>query len=158
MAKNKKMKKVAIKDPPPLKEAAPKLERQVEEPVELGAFHTVLYVAKVIIAVGCFLTVITGFMAEEGINISTFDQIINAIYFALLMGSVALHKKKTGVYLLFAYFVLELLVQYGLGYVAYTQGLFGANMKTTLINYSWGSLAILVVLFLYYRKRMHLLD
>ncbi|MCF0110124.1 MAG: hypothetical protein HUJ57_08740, partial [Erysipelotrichaceae bacterium] len=76
MAKNKKMKKVAIKDPPPLKEAAPKLERQVEEPVELGAFHTVLYVAKVIIAVGCFLTVITGFMAEEGINISTFDQII----------------------------------------------------------------------------------
>ena len=85
------------------------------------------------------------------------DLIVNLVFLALLVLSIVWHERKKGVYCFFAYGILEILYQYLVAFLAWRNGVYDTFVGNRLIEYTVFTAAIMIPLFIYYRKRIGLL-
>lgn len=120
-------------------------------------FHRFFQMLKIVMGVFQLLSVIQILMDGNFHGLRIVDFLCYALFAGLLLSSAFLHQKKAGVYLFFAYGIIELC--YALANVLISAGNFGftEDISVTLISYVIGSAVLLVPVYIYYRKRMHLL-
>ncbi|MBE6122568.1 MAG: hypothetical protein E7190_07630 [Erysipelotrichaceae bacterium] len=126
------------------------------EEIPMG-FHRFFQMLKIVMGVFQLFSVIQILMDGNISGLRIVDLLFYAVFAALLLASAFLHQKKTGVYLFFAYGIIELF--YAMANVFVSAGHFGftEDIFVTLLSYAIGSAVLLIPVYLYYKRRMHLL-
>ncbi len=120
-------------------------------------FHRFFQMLKIVLGAFQLLSLIQILIDGNISGYRLIDAACYGLFAALLFGSAWLHQKKTGVYLFFAYGVLEL--AYAMTSVLISIRNFGMSqeLSSRLISYPIGSAVFLIPVYLYYKKRMYLL-
>ncbi len=128
-----------------------------EERTALDGAHRLLMWLKIVLAMSMAGNLF--FILHDGISGNDlYDLIANAVFLVLIAGSIWFHERKKGVYLFFAYGIIELLYEYLISFLAWKNGVFAETVGSRLFEYTFFTAIILIPLYFYYRKRMQYLQ
>lgn len=137
-------------------EHAQKKQQKKEEATALDGTHALLIWLKIILALSVGGNIYA--YVHDGITgMEPWDIAVNVVFLILLVASVYFHSYKKGVYLFFAYGILELLYQFAVSFIAWKNGVFDGAVGNRLFEYTFFSALIMIPMYLYYRKKMYLL-
>ena len=130
---------------------------QAEETYDLKGIHTILSWVKVILSfshAGSIFMILQNGVGQNDI----WDLLFNILFLVLIILSFIFHKKRKGVFFFFGYGISELLYEFLVSYIAYTKGIFNETVGNRLFEYTFFTALVLIPVYFYYRKRMHLLE
>ncbi len=149
MSKKKKKKTMQAKAPEPVK-----VQEKTEEP-DLMGWHILLFWIKILLVTSYLFNIYA--YVKDGIQGSEMiDLLVYVVLLVLLIVSIVFHKKKLGVYTLFAFGITELLYNIVVMILASQKGVYDTVVGNRAFEYLAFSALILIPTFIYYRKRMHL--
>lgn len=145
-----KKKKAAVKP------AAAKKEEPVKTD-ELSGFHRMFPVLKGILIISLLGNIY--YFLRDGISgTDLWDTVFNVFFLIMIVLSLVWHNRRKGVYCFFAYGIVELIYEYIICFLAWKNGVFDGAVGNRLMEYTVFTAVILIPLFFYYRKRIHLLE
>ena len=114
--------------------------------------HTWILIMKILLVISCAGNI------YYFLRVGAFkDVVFNIVFAVILILAAVFHSRKTGVYLLYAYLVLELGYNYIIFGAAALQGLWTQAVTERLIGYTLFTVLMVWLLYRYYKNRMALL-
>ncbi len=121
-------------------------------PENISPAHTLILFVKILLVITCAGNIYY-FLRAGAVK----DVIFNIVFAVILIFSAVFHSRKTGVYLLAAYLVLELLYNYIIFAAAALHGLWTQTVTERLFGYTLFTAAMIYLLYRYYKNRIALL-
>lgn len=120
-------------------------------------FHSIFIYIKGFLLVTAFTNLYMLFDRELSI-IRTIDQGFYLMMVILLSVSLIKHRSKVGVYLFYVYAMIELSLSYVTWVYAYINHSLTQDITTLVLSYTLGTLAYLIPIAIYYKKRLRYLN
>ena len=114
--------------------------------------HTLILILKILLVFSCAGNIYY-FLRTGAVT----DIVFNAVFAVILICSAVFHNRKTGVYLLSAYLILELAYNFMIFIAAAVQGLWTSAATERLIGYTLFTALMIFLLHRYYRDRINYL-
>ncbi len=118
----------------------------------LSPAHTLILIVKILLVITCAGNIYY-FLRIGAVK----DIVFNVVFSLILIGAAVFHNRKTGVYLLLAYLVLELAYNYIIFIAAAVHGLWNQAVTERMIGYTLFTALMIYLLYRYYKNRIRLL-
>lgn len=120
-------------------------------------FHSIFIYIKGFLLVTAFTNLYMLFDRELSI-IRTIDQGFYLMMVVLLSVSLIKHRSKVGVYLFYVYAMIEISLSYVTWVYTYINHSLTQDITTLVLSYTLGTLAYLIPIAIYYKKRLRYLN
>lgn len=128
----------------------------VSDTVKLTPAHGAILTLKILLILSVAGNIYY-FLSDGYSGTETADLLFNTVFGILLTCSVIFHNRKKGVYLLFAYLILELIYNYIICIAAAVNGQWSGVLSERIIGYTVFTAAAVYCLYRYYKSRLSLL-
>ncbi len=131
----------------------PEEKKPAYEVNELSGWHKILSWFKAMLVISYLFNVVA--FVQDGVSgVGFIDLFVNIVFLVLISASLIFHSKKLGVYLFFAFGILELLYNITIMIMASRNGVYAGAVGNRAFEYLFFSLIILVPTAVYYKNRM----
>ncbi len=120
---------------------------------DLSGWHKVLAWLKAMLVMSYMFNIIA-FVSDGVGRADSADILFNVVFLALISASLIFHSRRLGVYLFFAFGILELLYNVMIMVLASRNGVYDTAVGNRTFEYLFFSFILLVPTAVYYKKRM----